>query len=208
MASVKSSSSRRDVVSKVGRGGRARKGRQISGEAPARSRFTPAWLISIVSCLLVGYVVVKNADRVSGVNIAGSGITFRGKSSPDTLPLAEQKQRSQQIQEQVEAEVSEASPLQTVSPVDLTGTWTTPDGAVSWTITIENGFVVFREQYATAPGVITAVGYGPFDGHTWSPRFQTVLGGAGTASLNLEDNGTLSGQAIISGTRFSLILRR
>jgi hypothetical protein len=174
----------------------------------ARSRFTPVWLISIVFCFLLVYVVVKNADRVSGVNVAGSGITFRGKSSPDTLPLAEQKQRSQQIQEQVETEVREASPSQAVSPVDLTGTWTTLDGAVSWTITIENGLVVFREQYASAPGVISAVGYGPFDGHSWSPQFQTVLGGVGTASLNLEDDRTLSGQAIISGTRFSLILRR
>ena len=208
MAPAKSSPSRSEVASKVGRGGRARKGRQVSEEAPARSRFTPIWLISIVFCGLLVYVVVKNADRVSGVNVAGSGITFRGKSSPDTLPRAEQEQRSQKIQEQVETEVREASPSQTVSPIDLTGTWTTPDGAVSWTITIENGFVVFREQYSTAPGVISAVGYGPFDGHTWSPQFQTVLGGTGTASLNLEDERTLSGQAIISGTRFSLILRR
>ena len=34
-------------------------------------------------------------------------------------------------------------------------------------MTVENGYPIFREQNAAAPGVVSAVGYGGFDGHTW-----------------------------------------
>lgn len=177
-----------------------------------RSKSDGSWLKrlslpTLVVCALAIYVVVKNVDRVKEVHALGVGLTFQDKS-PDVLPAAEQRERSHTISKKLEADVQKAPAPQLNTAVDLTGTWTTPDDAVSWTITIENGFVVFREQYAATPGIVSAVGYGPFDGHTWSPRFETILGATGAASLTLAEDGTLNGEATIAGDRFSLTLQR
>lgn len=208
MASVKSRQPRDGADARGGGERRARSGRQaVSNERP-KARLTPIWLVTIVFCVLLIYVVVKKVDDVSEVKFQGSGIAFRAKS-PSTLAPDDQRQRAQQIQAKLEAQVRNASPSEAPpSPVDLTGTWTTFDGRVTWTLTIENGYLVLREQNASAPGVVSAVGYGTFDGRTWSPQFQTIFGEAGTATLNLEDDDILRGEAIVSGNRFSLALRR
>jgi hypothetical protein len=52
------------------------------------------------------------------------------------------------------------------------------------------------------------VGYGTFEGRTWLLQLQTILGATGTASLGLEDDGSLRGEAVIAGYRFPLALRR
>lgn len=101
-----------------------------------------------------------------------------------------------------------AAPEPPPSPVDLTGTWTTPDGRASWTVTIENGYLVMREQYPASPNVITAVGCGSFDGHTWSLQLRNILGATGTASLILEDDDTLQGEVVLGAQQFLLVLRR
>jgi hypothetical protein len=179
----------------------------VTNERP-RARLTPLWLVAIVFCVLMVYVVYKNVDRVREVKVpGGGGIAFWDKSSK-TL-TTDDLQRSPQIVANFEAQVRNASPAETPpSPVDLTGTWTTFDGRVTWTLTIENGYLVFREQNASAPGVVSAVGYGTFDGHTWSSQFQTIFQEVGTAILSLEDDDTLRGEAIVAGKRFSLGLRR
>jgi hypothetical protein len=69
-------------------------------------------------------------------------------------------------------------------------------------VTVENGYLIFREQNAAAPGVVSAVGYGGFDGRTWSLQVQTIVGTAGTASLELQGDDTLRGEADVAGARF------
>jgi hypothetical protein len=128
---------------------------------------------------------------------------------PRTVPPDERKQRSQQIEAKVESDVREAAPAEAApSAADLTGTWMLLDGTASWTVTVENGYLIFREQNTAAPGVVSAVGYGSFDGHTWSLQAQTIVGTTGTATLGLQADGTLQGEADVAGTRFLLALRR
>ena len=104
----------------------------------------------------------------------------------------------------------EAAPPETApaTAVDLTGTWMLLDGRATWTVTVENGYLIFREQNTAAPGVVSAVGYGGFDGHTWSLQVQTIAGTTGTAALELQADGTLRGEAEVAGERFLLALRR
>jgi hypothetical protein len=180
---------------------RGRSGRQ-------RSRLTPWWLIAVVACGLVSYVVVKRSDEISELRFAGSGIAFRGSATTKTLPAEEQQARARDVVEHIEAQVREAPPAAEPSAVDLTGNWTTSDGVVTWAVSLENGLFVFREQNAAAPGVVSAAGYGSFDGQTWSLQFQTIFGAAGTASLRLLDEGVLEGEASVAGARFSLSLHR
>ena len=82
------------------------------------------------------------------------------------------------------------------------------DGTATWAVTVENGYLIFREQNAAAPGVVSAVGYGGFDGRVWSLQVQTIVGTTGTATLELQADGTLQGEADIAGARFTLALRR
>jgi hypothetical protein len=175
-----------------------------------RTWITPGVVIAVAICIMIGYVVVTRRDEISEINVAGTGIAFRGSSSPRALPLDEQRKRSQQIEAEVEEEVREATPPAAAPPtaVDLTGTWALFDGTATWTVTVENGYLVFREQNTAAPGVVSAVGYGGFDGHTWSLEVQTIVGTTGTAKLELQADGTLSGDADVAGTRFLLALRR
>jgi hypothetical protein len=93
------------------------------------------------------------------------------------------KQRSQQIEAKVEEDVREAAPppARPSSAADLTGTWMMIDGTAMWTVTVENGYLIFREQNTAAPGVVSAVGYGSFDGHTWWLQVQTIVGETGSA---------------------------
>src|SRR5262249_43010130 len=104
-----------------------------------------------------------------------------------------------------QAAPGEAAPA---TAVDLTGTWTMLDGTATWTVTIENGYLIFREQNAAAPGVVSAVGYGSFDGRTWSLQVQTIVGTTRTATLELQADGTLRGEADVAGARFLFALRR
>lgn len=190
---------------------RAKRGRKPQPKQVERSSWvTPGVIIAVVVAIAIGYVIVKRSDDVSGVHAAGFGIAFRDSSSPRALPPDEQKQRSQQIEARVEEDVREAAPAEALPPtaVDLTGTWTLLDGTASWTVTVENGYLIFREQNAAAPGVVSAVGYGNFDGHTWSLQVQTIVGTTGTATLELQADGTLRGNAEVAGTRFLLALRR
>jgi hypothetical protein len=173
-----------------------------------RSTLTPVWLITAVFSGLMVYVVVTKADQIKEVHVAGTGIVFRGKSAANTLTPDEQRERSRQVEAAIEEKVREAAPATTPPPVDLSGTWTTPEGTASWAVSLENGLFVFREANAAAPGIVTAAGYGPFDGRTWSPQFQTMLGVPGTASLTLSDDGALEGDIVVGGERFSLVLRR
>jgi hypothetical protein len=175
-----------------------------------RSWVTPGLIIAVTVCVLVGYVVVKRSDDISEVHAAGVGIAFRGSSSPRALSPDEQKQRSQQIEAKVEEHVREAAPPEPppATAADLTGTWMLLDGTATWTVTVENGYLVFREQNAAAPGTVSAVGYGGFDGHTWSLQVQTIVGTTGTAALELQTDGTLRGEAEVAGERFLLAMRR
>lgn len=166
--------------------------------------------MGIVGCALASYVVVKRIDDVRAIHFAGSGITFRGKSSANTLSPDEQRDRSRHVEESLEENVhaTPAPQEQEAPPVDLSGTWTTLDGMTSWLVSFENGLFVFREQSPAAPGVVSAAGYGTFDGHTWSVQFQTILGTAGTASLELSGDGGLDGEVSVDGNRFQLMLQR
>lgn len=171
-------------------------------------KVTPTWLVTIVCCGLLIYVVVKKLDDISEVKVEGSGIAFRGRASPSELPITEQRARSRQVVDQIETEVREA-PSQAPPRSDLSGTWITFDGTSRWAVSLENGQLVFREQQLVAPGVVSAAGYGTFDGHTWSLQFQSILGITGTASLDLHDDGSLRGQATTAvGISFPLALRR
>jgi hypothetical protein len=174
-----------------------------------RSWAAPRTIIAVAICAVVGYVVVKRSDDISELKVAGAGVAFQGKSSPNTLRPEEQRQRSQQIEAKVEEDVREAAPVEPQpTAVDLTGTWMTLDGRATWTVMVENGYLVFREQNAAAPGVVSAVGYGAFDGRTWSLQVQTIVGSTGTARLELQEDGTLRGEAEIGGTRFLMAFRR
>jgi hypothetical protein len=189
---------------------RSRKKRAVVAPEP-KSGISPKWIVTLVGCGLVAYIVIKKVDDISEVKAAGAGITFRGSASPSSLPPEQQRELSRQIQAKIEADLQQAAnaePEPSTSPVDLTGTWTTPDGRASWTVTIENGYVAMREQYPESPNVITAVGYGSFDGHTWSLRLQNIFGATGTASLSLEDDDTLRGGVVLGAQRFLLVLRR
>src|SRR5215831_9527072 len=175
---------------------RAKRGRKQQHRVDSSSWVTPGRIVALVLCILLGYVVVTRRDDIKEIKVAGTGIAFRGKSSSRTLAPEEQKQHSQQIEAKVEEDVREAAPPQAPLPsaVDLTGTWTMIDGTATWTVTVENGYLIFREQNAAAPGVVSAVGYGRFDGRTWSLQVQTIVGTAGTASLELQADGTLRGE--------------
>jgi len=171
-------------------------------------KVTPTWLVTIVCCGLLIYVVVKKLDDISEVKIEGSGIAFRGSASPSDLLSPAQRERSRKVENRIEAEVREA-PSQAPPRTDLSGAWITFDGASRWTVSLENGQLMFREQQLVAPGVVSAAGYGTFDGHTWSLQFESILGINGTASLVLHDDGTLRGQATTAvGVSFALALRR
>jgi hypothetical protein len=190
---------------------RVRRGRkQQSKRVERRSRVTPALIITVTACALIGYVVVKRSDDVSEVRAAGFGIAFRGSSSPRALPPEEQTQRSQQIEAKLEDHVREAAPPEPLPPTaaDLTGTWMLLDGTATWTVTVENGYLIFREQNTAAPGVVSAVGYGSFDGHTWSLQVQTIVGSTGIATLELHGDSMLRGEAEVAGERFLVALRR
>lgn len=189
---------------------RPRKKRLPAAPEP-KSGISPKWIVTLVGCGLLIFIVIKKVDSISEVKAAGAGITFRGSASPSTLPPEQQRELSRQVQAKVEADLQQTakdSPEPPPSSVDLTGTWTTPDGRASWTVTVENGYLVMREQYPASPNVITAVGYGSFDGHTWSLRLQNIFGATGTASLNLEDEDTLRGEVVLGAQRFLLVLRR
>jgi hypothetical protein len=168
-------------------------------------------IFAITLCALMTYLVVTRHDDISELKVAGAGIAFRGNSSPRALPPPEeQRGRSRQIEANVEEEIRDAPApsAETTTAVELTGTWTMLDDSATWTITIESGYLVFREQNTAAPGIISAVGFGSFDGRTWSLQVQTIVGTTGTAALNLQDDGTLQGEANVGGVQFQLALRR
>lgn len=174
---------------------------------------SPKWIATIVGCALLIYIVVRKIDDIREVKAAGASITFGSNAPPPSMPPEQQRELSEQIQAKVEAALQQAAktepaPEPPPSPVDLTGTWTTPDGGAIWTITIENGYLVTREQYPANSNVVTAVGYGSFNGKTWSLRIQNIFGASGTAVLDLEDDGTLEGEVVLGGQRFLLVLRR
>jgi hypothetical protein len=170
-------------------------------------KLAPSWVMVLVCCGLLSYVVVNRQDD-SDVKGAGCGIACRVKASPGKLPLAEQRERSRQVVNQVESAVRRA-PAQMAPAADLGGTWVTFDKATRWTISPRNGVFVFREQPLAVPDVVTAAGYGALDGRTWSVQFESILGISGTAALELQDDGTLRGQATpVIGISFPLALRR
>lgn len=187
--------------------GRKQQAKQVEQR---RSWVTPRTIIAVAVCILVGYVVVKRSDDIKEVKAAGFGIAFRDRSSPRALTPDEQRLRSQQIEAKVEQELRDASPAAPPPPtaVDLTGTWTLINGTATWTVTVENGYLVFREQNTAAPGIVSATGYGSFDGRTWSLDVQTIVGTSGTATLELQADGALRGEAEIAGVRFLLALQR
>jgi len=183
--------------------------------APEPKRgISPKWIPPLVGCALVIYIVTVKFDDIHEVKAAGVSITFGRSTSPPSMPPdQQQRELSEQIQSKVEAALQQAAKTEPAaepppSPVDLTGRWTTPDGGAIWTVTIENGYLVTREQYPANSNVVTAVGYGLFNGKTWSLRIQNIFGVTGTAVLDLEDEGTLEGEVVLDGQRFSLVLRR
>lgn len=188
---------------RTGQVARGKRGGQV-----ARGRLSPAWIVPLVLCGLVAYLVVRRADEVKEVKIAGNSITFRDNSSASALPREEQRERSRKIEQVVEQDVRETTATPVPSAVDLTDTWTMPDGGATWTVSLENGFYVFRERSAAAPDVVSAVGYGAFDGNNWNVQFQTILGASGEATLALEDERTLRGDAVVDGDRFAIELHR
>jgi hypothetical protein len=165
---------------------------------------------------LAAFVVVSRASEVTEVRLpGGGGITFGRGSAPEKLTLTEQRERSREVEEKIKAEVQEASPSHADDPgarptsINLSGTWTSSDGSVRWLVSPENEFFVFRETRVSAPpDVITAAGYGEFDGGTWSIQFQDAYGVTGTASLMLRDNNTLAGDVVAYGQQYALALRR
>jgi hypothetical protein len=186
------------------------KKRRRSARPPGRVHWvSPFWVVALVFSGLMIYVVVKKVDHISELRVPGSGIAFRGSASESPPPPEEQRQRAQAIEAEVKQQIrSAAAPAPLPNAVDLTGMWTMADGTAAWSITVENGYLVFREQNTAAPGVVSAVGYGGFDGHTWTVSVRTIGGTAGTASLDLQDDGTLQGEASIDGYQFPLALRR
>lgn len=158
--------------------------------------------------LLAGYVVVRNADRVRDVTFpGGGGIAFHDRA--EAPPLAEQHERAAQLQSKV-VEAVQAAPAVAPAPSasELTGVWQTPDGAATWTVTVENGYLVFREMSVAAPGVVAAIGYGAFHATVWDLKLETMLGESGEASLVLEPDGSLQGEAIIDGERVAIRMVR
>jgi len=179
----------------------------------AQRGISPKWVGTLVGCALLIYIVVRKIDDIREVKAAGASITFGSNAPPPSMPPDQQRELSEQIQARVEAALrqaakTESAPEPPPSPVDLTGTWTTPDGGAIWTITIENGYLVTREQYPANSNVVTAVGYGSFNGKTWSLQIQNIFGASGTAALDLEDDDTLKGEVVLDGQRFLLVLRR
>lgn len=193
----------------VAKRGRRQSTKRQKQNAEGRSWVTPGMLIAVTACVLLAYIVVKRGNEISNVSAAGIGIAFRSSSAPQALSPEEKKQRSQQIEAKVEESVREAAPAESgATAVEMTGTWRLVDGTATWTVTIENGYLIFREQNTAAPGVISAVGYGNFDGRTWALRVQTIVGTTGTATLEVQADGTLQGEAEIAGEQFSLSLQR
>jgi hypothetical protein len=130
-----------------------------------------------------------------------------------SLSPEQQQARGRSIEQSVEAKVREAQPVEEVpasSPsaaqlADLTGTWTSIDGSVTWSVASENGQLVYNEQRR---GWITAAGYGPFDGHVWAATFQDLNRRTGAVRLTLVDEHTLSGVVEAYGRKFDLELER
>lgn len=129
-----------------------------------------------------------------------------------SLHPEQQQARQRSIEQSVEAKVREAPPpAVSTSPrsgVDLTGTWTSVDGSVTWSVASENGQLVYNEQRRSMPGWVTAVGYGPFDGHVWTATFQDLNRHSGAVRLTMVDDRTLSGVIEAYGRRFDLELER
>ena len=184
----------------------------MASEAKTGFKLTPVWLLTIVFCGLLIYIVVKKVDDISEVKVEGTGgIVFHGSAAP--LPPSEQHERSREIEARIETYVRNAStsqpPRDPTPELDLSGMWMTVDGTATWMVLRENGLFVFRESTMAMPGIIATVGYGQLDGRTWSLQFQSIIGISGTASLHLQDDGTLSGEAIpVGGRNFPLMLRR
>lgn len=186
----------------------------MGGDARGGFKLTPVWVVTIVFCVLLVYVVVKKVDDIREVKIAeAGGIVFGGSTSPVSLPLDVQRERSRQIEQKVEEEIHNAPaplpvPVRETPAADLSGMWTTFDGTARWMVSRENNLYAFREESLAIPGVISAAGYGTFDGRTWSLQFETIIGAGGTASIHLQDDGTLRGEAAANGNHFPVSLHR
>lgn len=133
-----------------------------------------------------------------------------GSSNTGSSNSPEQQQAHERsIEQSVESKVREAPPTRVVAQLaNLTGTWTNGDGSLIWNVTSQNGQLVYSEQRPSAPGWITAAGYGPFDGHVWTASFQDLNRRSGIVRLTLVDERTLSGEVEAYGQTFDLELER
>jgi hypothetical protein len=174
-----------------------------------------AALLILVAGVAVAIVLQTYRGGKTKLSMWGVGITIGGDQQQ--LTPAEQRERSREVEQQVEAKIQEASasrPGQQVTeeptpPIDLRGSWTSTDGAVTWVVSFEQGYFVFREYRANMqPGVTAAAGYGIVDGRTWSVQFQDFAGNAASAMLALQDDQTLAGVVDAYGRRYQLELRR
>jgi hypothetical protein len=59
-----------------------RKRKQQPKRVESRSWLAPGTIIAVAICILIGYVVVKRSDDIKEIKVAGTGIAFRGGSSP------------------------------------------------------------------------------------------------------------------------------
>lgn len=157
-------------------------------------------------------VVAQSRGKKAEVKWGDFSLSLDTSSS---LSPEQQQARRQSVEQSVEAKVREAPPAEAAASstnaarlADLTGTWTSIDGSVTWSVTSENGQLVYNEQRPSVPGWITAAGYGPFDGHVWTATFQDLNHRAGAVRLTLVDGHTLSGVIEAYGRQFALELER
>jgi hypothetical protein len=187
---------------------RARTAQAKQAKNASRGWGAPGGLVALALVAVVAYLVVKRADDVKEVKVAGYGIVFRDQSSSGSRPPEEKRVLARQVQQAVEQELQQEAPTPVRTDVDLTGTWTMPGTDAIWTVSRENGFVVFRETATSAPDVVGAMGYGAFDGQTWTVQFHTIEETEGAAVLALVDDRTLRGEATVGDERFAIELQR
>jgi hypothetical protein len=192
------------------------KGRPAAAAATGGSGHPARRVGLLILAVGVAVAIVLQTYRGGKTKLSmwGVGITI---GADQKLTPAEQRERSGELQQQVETKVHEAAaatPAQQVDeesppPIDLRGSWTSTDGGVTWVVSFERGYFVFREYRASMQrGVIAAAGYGIVDGRTWSVQLQDFAGNAASAMLTLQDDQTLTGVVDAYGQRYQLEFRR
>src|SRR4051812_32301250 len=185
---------------KSGKRNQSRRRPVVGGSADGRHPIRWVGLLILAAGVAVAIVIQTQRGGTTQLNMWGVAVTIG--ADPQQLTPAEQRERSREVEQNVEAKVHDAAASQPepqvveepAAALDLRGSWTSTDGAVTWVVSFERGYFVFREYRAgMQPGVVTAAGYGILDGRTWSVQLQDVTGHAASAVLTLQDDQALTG---------------